>query len=349
VKNPTLHDVAQLAGVSYATADRVLNRRGNVATKSIIKIENAVAQLGYVRNVAAANLSKKRTCRFCFVLPKSSNLFFDKMHSQLEKAQPHLKSAQVQVDVLEIDAFNLTALKKAIQSINGIPYDGVAIVGLSNAALEKPLKTLRESNMRIVSLVSDLPNDFRDFYIGINNRKAGRSAARLVGMAHGSFDGQLIILAGSMDAVDHSDRIEGFIEVLNEDYKNLSIAQIIETNDKPNKAYTLLSNALKQDKTITGIYNVGAGNDGVIKALETFKRPELFISCTHELDCATRQALQNGIIDVTIDQNPVAELNRAISLLQALANDLPPPPLPELVPAIHVRDNLPDSSLDYIK
>ncbi|WP_443070209.1 LacI family DNA-binding transcriptional regulator [Sulfitobacter sp.] len=50
-KKPTLHDVAAKAGVSYATAVRVLNRRARVSTKSVEKVRAAVAELGYVRNV----------------------------------------------------------------------------------------------------------------------------------------------------------------------------------------------------------------------------------------------------------------------------------------------------------
>jgi len=343
-KNPTLHDVARLAGVSYAAADRVLNRRGNVAEKSIRKIEGAVAQLGYVRNVAAANLSRNRTYRFCFIMPRSNNRFFEKMHDQLDKAQAHLKPACVATEVIEIDAFDLTSLKQAIQSITDIPYDGVAIVGLHNDALKEPLQTLREKNIHVISLVSDLPEDCRDFYIGINNQKAGRSAARLVGLAHGGSKGQIVVLAGSMDALDHYDRLHGFQNVLNQDFKNISVAKVIETSDDPFKARSLLTDFLNQHPDITGVYNVGAGNEGVIDALRTFKRSNLFISCTHELDHVTQNALKEGVIDVTIDQNPAIELNRALSLLQALANDLPPPPVPELVPAIHVRDNLPDQS-----
>jgi len=346
LKNPTLHDVAQLAGVSYATADRVLNRRGNVAEKSIKKIEVAVAQLGYVRNVAAANLSRSRTYRFCFVMPKSSNRFFEKMYDQLDKAQAHLKSARVATDIIEIDAFDVQSLKQAIQSIQDAAYDGVAIVGLHNDALIDPLNALRKNSVHVISLVSDLPEISRDYYIGINNHKAGCSAARLVGLAHGGCSGEITVLVGSMDAVDHYDRLVGFKNVLERDFKNITIAQVIETNDDPVLARSHLTKCLQQQSNITGVYNVGAGNEGVIDALRMFKRPSLFISCTHELDHITRNALAESVIDFTIDQNPAIELNRALSLLQALADDLPPPPLPELVPAIHVRDNLPDLPTD---
>jgi len=74
MKSPTLNDVARLAGVSYATADRVLNQRGNVAEKSVRKVTEAMDQLGYMRNVAAANLSKRRTYRFAFLATRSTHL-----------------------------------------------------------------------------------------------------------------------------------------------------------------------------------------------------------------------------------------------------------------------------------
>lgn len=342
MKHPTLHDVARLAGVSYATADRVVNRRGNVAEKSVRKIEGAVAQLGYVRNLAAANLSRNHIYRFCFILPRSSNRFFEKMHDQLDKAQAHLRPASVVTEVIEIDAFDVASLKQAIESIKNSQYDGVAIVGLNNEALKEPLQVLQNKNIHIISLVSDLPKESRDFYIGINNQKAGRSAARLVGLAHRGSTGRIVVLAGSMDALDHYDRLDGFRTVLEQDFKNISLSQVLETNDDPFKARTLLQDFLDKDPNITGVYNVGAGNEGVVDALRNHKRSNLIISCTHELDHITRSALQEGVIDITIDQNPAIELNRTLYLLQALANNLPPPPVPELVPAIHVRDNLPD-------
>ena len=56
-------------------------------------------------------------------------------------------------------------------------------------------------------------------------------------------------------------------------------------------------------------------------------------------------ALEDGTIDVAIDQRPEIELNRALALLQAIVDDLPPPPAPELIPAIYLRDNLPNEQL----
>jgi DNA-binding LacI/PurR family transcriptional regulator len=49
---PTLADVARLAGVSAATASRVLTGAAHVQPETRIKVEQAMAQLGYVRNRA---------------------------------------------------------------------------------------------------------------------------------------------------------------------------------------------------------------------------------------------------------------------------------------------------------
>jgi DNA-binding LacI/PurR family transcriptional regulator len=49
---PTLADVARLAGVSAATASRVLSGSAHVQPETRVKVEQAIARLGYVRNRA---------------------------------------------------------------------------------------------------------------------------------------------------------------------------------------------------------------------------------------------------------------------------------------------------------
>ncbi|MEU9149517.1 LacI family DNA-binding transcriptional regulator [Streptomyces sp. NPDC048417] len=78
---PTLDEVALRAGVSVGTVSRVINNRRHVSTKARQAVESAVAELGYVPNVAARSLASQR--RGAVVLAISSddpalfaNLFF---------------------------------------------------------------------------------------------------------------------------------------------------------------------------------------------------------------------------------------------------------------------------------
>ena len=57
----TITDVAKLAGVSPVTVSRVINDAPLVNVKTRTRVEQAIRELGYVPNVAAASLRSKRT------------------------------------------------------------------------------------------------------------------------------------------------------------------------------------------------------------------------------------------------------------------------------------------------
>ena len=76
---PTVHDIAAAAGVSLATVDRVLNQRPGVRHVTREKVETAIRDLGYIRDVAAANLAKGRTYPLVFILPASDNSFMRRL------------------------------------------------------------------------------------------------------------------------------------------------------------------------------------------------------------------------------------------------------------------------------
>ncbi len=341
MENPTIHDVAHLAGVSSATADRVLNRRGNVASKSIRKVEDAVQKLGYVRNSAAARLSKNKAFRIAFVLPRKDHGFFGRMHLHLVENLSHFRNAGLSIKVFEFAAFDGEALNLTLKNIRSEEFDGVAFVGQQTQEITKTLDALRKHGLTIVSLVSDVPENYRDYYIGIDNRKAGRTAARLIGRFHRGDKGKIILIAGSMDVGDHFERISGFKEVIDNDFPNIELTSTIETFDQPNIMRRELRSRLEGEHSFTAIYNAGAGNEGLVDVLR-FLDPQHFVfSITHEISPIIREGLLEGIIDVALDQRPEIEISRALMVFQATNDKVEQPVLPELIPAIYVRDNLP--------
>ncbi|WP_406645599.1 LacI family DNA-binding transcriptional regulator [Aliisedimentitalea scapharcae] len=342
--SPTLSDVAQAAGVSYATADRVINNRGNVAAKSIKKVRDAVSALGYVRNVAAANLSRNRVYRLAFLIPKGSNAFFTRIHDHIQLTADHLSAERVRVEVIEVPAFAVLGLQDSIAELVKKDFDGVAIVGLQSQRLEEPLAALRERGVAVIGLVSDLPQQFRSAYIGIDNIVAGRTAARMVGMAHAGGNGSIQTFAGSMDARDHVERLQGFCEVIAKDYPHITVCDPIMTKDDAAVLLSQTNAVLTGKPETTAVYNVGAGNSGLVQAIGAAQSRRPFC-VVHELVAHSRQALQDGLIDLVIDQRPDVEISRAFTVLRALIDNRDLPPMPGLMPTIYVRDNLPADPL----
>ena len=52
----TVQDVADAAGVSLATVDRVLNNRKGVRAETVDRVKDAMERLNFVRDQSAANL-----------------------------------------------------------------------------------------------------------------------------------------------------------------------------------------------------------------------------------------------------------------------------------------------------
>jgi LacI family transcriptional regulator len=82
----TIVDVARRAGVAAITASRVVNDSGPVSAKVRGRVEQAVAELGYVPNSIARSLRLKRTDTIALVLTDMTNPFFTTVARGVEDA-----------------------------------------------------------------------------------------------------------------------------------------------------------------------------------------------------------------------------------------------------------------------
>ena len=62
-KQVKIKDIAQLAGVSAGTVDRILHNRGNVSEKSREAVEKVLAEVGYKYNIHASAISFRKEFR----------------------------------------------------------------------------------------------------------------------------------------------------------------------------------------------------------------------------------------------------------------------------------------------
>jgi len=83
---PTLHDVAKRAGVSPMTVSRVVNGTGSVSPERRARVEQALAETGYMPNTVARNLRAQRTDTIALVMPDMTNPFFTALAQGVETA-----------------------------------------------------------------------------------------------------------------------------------------------------------------------------------------------------------------------------------------------------------------------
>ena len=340
---PTVHDIAEAAGVSLATVDRVLNRRPGVSARTRSRVEEAIGRIGFVRDMAAANLAKGRTYPLAFVLPVGDNSFMAGIKSEVEQAISRSGQERTRIDIVEVPRFDGAALADALDALATDPPAGVAVVAVDSPVVHDALHRLKELGVAIVTLVSDLPGSDRDHFAGIDNIAAGSTAGNLMGRFLVGKTGKVAVVAGSMLVGDHRDRLEGFRRRLSELNAGIEILPVMEGQDDPDAVYGLVSDVLGRETELSGIYSLGAGNRGLIRALKEIDRktpkPRVI---AHELTPHTRSALQSELIEAVLNQDAGHEVRSAIRVLKAKADGLAVIEAQERIRIdIFLKDNLP--------
>ena len=340
---PTINDIARVAEVSLATVDRVLNARPGVRNATVARVNKAIADLGYVRDTAAANLARGRIYNFVFILPSNKNEFLASIETQIELLKKNLRHERTRLSFVRVAAFDPVALANALEQIDTSRTDGVAIFGPETPSVRDSIAHLRANGVTVVSLVADIPSSERDYYVGIDNVAAGRTAAQLLGRFIGPREGSVLVLTGSMLARDHLERRFGFDEVMARDFPELNVLASFEGRDDPELIEQLMPGALEDNANIIGIYSSAAGNEGLLnffKSRPHITRPSVV---AHELTPLSRDALNTKLFDAVISQDSGHLVRSAVRIMRAKVDNLPINSAQERIRIdIYLKENMPD-------
>lgn len=323
----TAGDVAVAAGVSLATVDRVLNGCPGVRGATAKVVQDAVTRLGFRRDASAANLARSRRYDFRFLvphLPQSS--FMQSLRREIALAASRGFDERIAITVQDYAAFDPADLTRRL------------------AECRDAIARLADAGTAVLTLVSDVAPSRRARFIGPDNVAAGRVAGALLGRFLGgrpghALTGHVLTVAGRMTLRDHAERRLGFAQVIGRDFPGLTLLPVAEGLDDWTLTQPIVARALATVPDLVGLYSMGAGNRGIVAAIEASRRE--IVAIGHELTPFMREALLSGTFDAAINQDASDEVRRAVHTLKALADghdDYQPDPVRI---DIYLRDNLP--------
>jgi len=217
------------------------------------------------------------------------------------------------------------------------------VIALDHPTVREAMRSLAASGVQIVTIASDILHVPRLGYIGIDNRAAGRLGGFLLGRFLGrGVKRKVALFAGSLSYRGHEEREMGFRHIIGEEFRDLEIVELREVRDDREKAYEEASALLKRHPDLAGIYNIGAGNTGIAKALTDAGKAGSVIFVGHELTENNKRFLLDGTMDAVIDQNPRVEAREALSMLRRAIKGLPSDYHPPRLQVIF-RENIPES------
>jgi LacI family transcriptional regulator len=339
-RRATVHDVARTAGVSLATVDRVLNGRPGVRAVTVERVEAAIAEIGFQRDLSASLLARARDLRLTFIIPDGTNEFMASLNDAVRRRAEQALLERMHIQTLRIRALDAEALAETLDALEPRNCDCAIVVASEEPSVLKAVDDATRRGIAVMTLVSDLPDSQRRLFIGIDNVAAGRTAASLLGrfLPHG---GKLAVIAGSLHLRDHADRLQGFEAGLASEFPQIELIGPREGHDERPQTQSLVTVLLAEHPDLAGIYNLGAGNAGMVAALEECGKAGKIRVIAHELTEPTRRGLNSGVIDVVLDQNPDGEIREAIAAARALAlGGNGTPNIDPIEIGIFLRDNL---------
>jgi hypothetical protein len=161
--SPTLKSIAALAGVSYATVSRVVNRAGYVAPETAERVNAIIREVGYVPNGNARQLQGQQAPLVGFVQRSSTNDLAIAVRDRLERLGVPMVicpidgpfGESIYLGLLRDRRFGALIVEDALtsdESLTALARQGYIIVAIGDAPRESGMLSARvDSIERVVS------------------------------------------------------------------------------------------------------------------------------------------------------------------------------------------------------
>lgn len=195
-----------MAGVSLATASRVINGSARVSLRARTRVEDAIRRLGYVRHRAAPNGSNRRAGSIAAVIcEESAWVFADRFFARMLSGVGHELGERQLVLLMVGKAERWHAVAECL---NGGHIDGALLI---SAHRDHPLAMLRATTGVMLMLAGRPLSGVSLPYVDADNRGGARTAVE-----HLLRSGRRTIgvIAGPPDMAAGIDRLAGYREAL---------------------------------------------------------------------------------------------------------------------------------------
>jgi LacI family transcriptional regulator len=307
VSKPNYRDIARLAGVGTATVERVLNGRGGVRPALAEKVIIAARRLDYPRILPDTH---RGLLRIEVLMVRPETTFYQRLSKAFERIAATLDPLVV-VHRSFTEEMKPEEIARRILSTD-LPRAGLILAVPSSPVIRAAVEKVIARGLPVVHVVTRASDRSGEF-VGIDNYGAGRTAALFISrMARRQ--GPVVAICHPIYQV-HRDRIRGFSDYFLEHPGPASFQWLGFGHDEEHISAELLLSALKNYPDLAGLYNAGGANSALIDVLRRHAHDRGIFFVGHELTDYTRKALQDGVMDVVLDQAPEAQARRSLDLV----------------------------------
>ncbi|GGG13354.1 DNA-binding protein [Rhodococcoides trifolii] len=311
-----VREIAQQAGLSEATVDRVLHGRPGVREDTRAEVQQAISDLDKQRSQLRLNGRK-----FLFdVVMQTPPRFSAEFRTALEAELPMLSPALVRCRFHFRDTESVPAMVDTLGKLTARGTHGVILKAPDHPEVVAAVDRLVDIGVPVVTYVTDVPTSARLAYVGIDNRAAGATAAYLVDQWLGDVDKEVLITLSSSVFRGEGEREMGFRTTLRAlaaergTDTGRTVVEIAGTDGMDSTIETLVLDALVEHPNVEAVYSIGGGNTAIARSFaELGRRCRVFVG--HDLDEDNRVLLRSGTLSAVLHHELRADARLACRML----------------------------------
>lgn len=301
-KKYTIKDIAELAGVSKGTIDRVIHNRGNVAKDVEGKVKKLLADINYQPNLIARNLKNNKVFKIGVLLPDAQkDPFWDVCMDGINTALSEFSAFDVNVSTVLYDPTTASDFIQRNQCLLASQPDAILMVPLFFKEAKKILKHYESLDIQVCTFNNQITTSTAAF-IGQNLYQSGRVGARLLHSICPHGDLAIIhINEQYKNAVHMQEKEKGFRSYF-DDRANFD-GTILKCKLRHDESGDKLSLFLSKHPNIKGIFVTNSKAFHAARILIKDGRSDIKL-VGYDLLSENTEHLKKGVIDFLIHQNP---------------------------------------------
>lgn len=298
----TIKKIAEKAGVSIGTVDRVIHNRGFVSNRAEVRVRKAIEELNYTPNIFARQLKLSRSFTFGVLMPKfnQDNRYWQIPATGIKKAQKELETHRIQIQFFCYDRYSPISYSRACKEVLESDIDGLLMVPAISSITQEFTQKLPKSLPyvffdSIIPELGYLSSIVQDSYL------SGQLAGRLMHLClnkHGNVAAVRIL----PEDFHIDERIRGFQHYFSQ-FPKLNL-KTVDASSKGHEDYFMdcINRIICENKSLDGIFMSNALTYCAARAIEKQKIKRKIFVVGYDLINENVQYLKKGTIDFLISQ-----------------------------------------------
>ncbi|AOW10613.1 substrate-binding domain-containing protein [Flavobacterium gilvum] len=301
-KKYTIKDIAQMAGVSKGTVDRVLHKRGKVSEEALKKINEVLDVINYEPNLIARNLKNNKVYRICILLPDPElDPYWQPCIKGIEDAVQEFRAYNFAIETLFFNPESKKSFLKVNEKVLEIAPDAVLLPPLFHKETIEAVNKYEEKNIIVNTFNNQVQSDSVKGFVGQDLIKSGRVAAKLLDLLLKK--GQIVVIhidESIKNAIHMQEKERGFREYFDEK-ENQDYTVTTLKLKSPNVEISLV-NFLTENPDLSGIFISTSKAYQIAKVISGTSNKKIAV-IGYDLVDNNVNYLNQGVIDFLIHQN----------------------------------------------